>query len=167
MIIDHDPTPTVSTRAWKILVVDDEPSVIAATRYALSNLVVLGAPLEIVEATSAQGAKQILASDPSFAVAFIDVVMETQDAGLQLVKAIRDELGLASLRIVIRTGQPGQAPELSVIQHYDINDYRHKADLDRTRLVTSLTAAIRAYKQIESIEAHRRGLKKSLMPLAT
>jgi EAL domain-containing protein (putative c-di-GMP-specific phosphodiesterase class I)/CheY-like chemotaxis protein len=160
MIVDHDPTPSTTKPAWKILVVDDDPTVLAATRYALANIEVLGAPLEIVEASSALSAKEILTHDSGFAVAFVDVVMETPDAGLKLVQAIRDELDLRALRIVIRTGQPGQAPEISVIEQYDINDYRHKADLDRTRLITSLTAAIRAYKQIESIKAHRRGLEK-------
>lgn len=89
----------------------------------------------------------------------LDVVMESEDAGLQLVRHIRDELRLNAVRIVLRTGQPGYAPEIETVQSYDINDYKTKSELTRTRLYTVLTAAVRSYRQICALEANRRGLE--------
>ncbi|HJW56374.1 MAG TPA: EAL domain-containing protein [Burkholderiaceae bacterium] len=85
--------------------------------------------------------------------------MESPNAGLDLVQRIRHELGLTDVRIILRTGQPGHAPELKVIRDYDINDYKTKAELTHTRLVTALIAAIRSYDQLRTISANRRGLE--------
>jgi len=40
----------------------------------------------------------------------LDVIMETDQAGLDLVEFIRDTLKNETVRIILRTGQPGQAP---------------------------------------------------------
>lgn len=135
---------------WRILVADDDEDVHSATAFALTRIQVDGRPLELLHAHSAAEAEALLRAERGIAVAMLDVVMETQDAGLRLVELIRNELELSAMRIVLRTGQPGYAPELEVIQKYDINDYRTKSELNRTRLVTTLTAALRAYEQIES-----------------
>lgn len=137
---------------WSILLVDDEPDVHAATCLALKNLVIEERPLSFLHAYSAKEAKQILARAKNIAVAIIDVVMETDEAGLQLVHYIRNQLNNHNLRIILRTGQPGYAPELKTIQQYDINDYRTKTELTQTRLYTSLTIAVRSYSQIKQIE---------------
>ena len=92
----------------------------------------------------------------------LDVVMETPDAGLQLIRHVREELGNRSLRVILRTGQPGYAPEIDTIRAYDINDYKTKSELTRVRLFTSLTVAIRSYWQIHQLEANRRGLEMIL-----
>ena len=86
--------------------------------------------------------------------------METDNAGLQVVKRIRDELQLDELRIILRTGQPGYAPEESVIKEYDINDYKTKTELTRSKLVTTIISSIRSYQQIKTINQNRRGLQK-------
>lgn len=147
-------------RSWLVLIVDDDEQVHEATEYALLDVTILGRQLELLHAYSAREARNILESSTGIAVVFLDVVMENESAGLDLVKVIRTELGLKDLRIILRTGQPGYAPELEAIRDYDINDYRTKAELTRTRLITSLISAIRSYEQIHTINCSRQGLTK-------
>ena len=136
---------------WKVLIVDDESEVHDATVFALSNLIVHGCALVFLHAKNELEAQTQLERNPDVAVILLDVVMEAGDSGLRLVKRIRDDLRMDAVRIVLRTGQPGYAPELDVIQKYDINDYKTKLELTRTRLATAITAAIRSYNQIRAI----------------
>lgn len=145
-------------KPWRVLIVDDEREVHAATLFALKGLNIAGRPLEFLQAFSAAEARGIMERTPDIAVVLLDVVMEREDAGLQLVRVIRDELGCTDTRIILRTGQPGYAPELEVIRDYDINDYKTKSELTRTRLVTSLTTAIRSYEQIRTVRESARGM---------
>ncbi len=151
-----------AAQPWRILVVDDEPDVHAATLYALQGVEVLGHCLEFIHAYSAVQAHRILLDTQNIAVILLDVVMEEDDAGLKLVRTIRDELRNAAVRIILRTGQPGYAPELEIIRDFDINDYKTKSELTRTRLITSIITAIRAYEQICSVRASQRGMDKIL-----
>ena len=144
---------------WPILVIDDDPEVHSATRFALAGVDILGRALQLDYASSSAEARQMLQLRQDYAVILLDVVMETEDAGLQLVGFIRETLGMQEVRIILRTGQPGYAPELAVFTNYDINDYRTKAELSRTRLVTSLTAALRSFQQLRTIAEGRRGLE--------
>lgn len=144
---------------WWIVVVDDDPEVHEATRIALNRVQVHGRPLRLVHLHSAAEARRELPTLEVPAVILLDVVMETEDAGLALVDFIRNECKLSATRIVLRTGQPGYAPESSVFARYDINDYFTKAELSRTRLITTITSAIKSHEQIRSIEESRRGLE--------
>lgn len=146
--------------AWKILIVDDDEDVHAATRYALDDIRILDRSLQLDSAYSAKEAAAYLKKNRDTAVVFLDVVMETEDSGLRLVEMIRQEMGLEDIRIILRTGQAGYAPELDVITRYDINDYRAKSDLTHTRLITSLTSALRSYQQIHQINVSRAGLSQ-------
>lgn len=146
-------------RAWRVLVVDDEADVHEATELALRDLVVEGRQLVFSHAYSAHEAGEILAGDADLAVVLLDVVMESEDAGLRLVRRIREDLGYRAMRIILRTGQPGYAPEIDTIRAYDINDYKTKSELTRVRLFTSLTVAIRSYRQLLQLETGRRGLE--------
>lgn len=143
---------------WRILIIDDDPEVHQATMIAVSSEIIAGRPLVFLHAYSSREARSILATTPDIAVILLDVVMEQEDAGLRLVRVIREDLGLSEVRIVLRTGQPGYAPELQVIREYDINDYKTKSELTRTRLVTALTTAVRSYEQLRKINASRHGL---------
>jgi diguanylate cyclase (GGDEF)-like protein len=143
----------------RILIVDDDEDVHQATTFALQGLDILNHPLEFLHAYSAAEAEKILLSESDIAVILLDVVMESEDAGLRLVERIRHDLAQTNPRIILRTGQPGYAPELSAIRDYDINDYKTKNELTRTRLYTSVTAAIRSYDQICKLDASRRGLE--------
>ncbi|NMG77332.1 putative bifunctional diguanylate cyclase/phosphodiesterase [Aromatoleum diolicum] len=145
---------------WKIAIVDDDEDVHRSTELSLANTEILGRPLAFLHAYSAEDARTLFASERDIAVILLDVVMETQDAGLRLVDEIRNRFGLRDVRIILRTGQPGYAPELDAIRDYDINDYKNKSELSRTRLYAALTAAIRAYQQIRIVDTSRAGLAR-------
>jgi diguanylate cyclase len=144
--------PGEAGSVWRLLVVDDEPDVHRATLFALSDVKILGRDLEFLHAYSAGEAAGLLKSERDIAVVLLDVVMEREDAGLALVRTIREELKLADLRIILRTGQPGYAPELETLHDYDINDYKTKSELTRTKLFASVTSALRAYRQIQALD---------------
>lgn len=158
--IHDDDAPLQARLVWYVLIVDDDPEVHAATRFVLRGQELLGRQIELHSAFTAAEARQRLAEFRNYAVVLLDVVMEEPDAGLRLVQTIRQELDLHAVRVILRTGQPGYAPELEVIRRYDINDYRTKSELTQTRLLTSLISALRGYEQIRSIEASRRGLSQ-------
>ncbi|SOD95248.1 Response regulator c-di-GMP phosphodiesterase, RpfG family, contains REC and HD-GYP domains [Caenispirillum bisanense] len=146
--------------AWVVLVVDDEPEVHAVTAMVLSDVRFKGRSVRLLSAHSAREAREILAARRDIAVVLLDVVMETDDAGLQLVRHIRGDLGNRAVRIILRTGQPGQAPERDVILAYDINDYKAKTELTSQKLFTTLVAALRSYEDILALEMSRQGLRK-------
>src|SRR5213592_767102 len=144
---------------WKVAVIDDEPAVHDGTRFALSDYRLSGQGLEILSAYSAAEGRELLRRHPDVAVVLLDVIMETDTAGLDLVEFIRHELKNETVRIILRTGQPGQAPERRVIVDYDINDYKAKTELTADKLFTTLTAALRGYQQLQRMEETRRGLE--------
>ncbi|WP_051278779.1 two-component system response regulator [Chitinilyticum aquatile] len=146
-------------QAWPILVVDDDEAVHAATRLALHGITIQHRKLELTHASSAAEARALLETQRHFAVILLDVVMESGQAGLELVGDIRKQYGMTECRIILRTGQPGYAPEIAVFNEYDINDYRTKSELTRTRLITAITSALRSYDQIRTIAENRRGLE--------
>ncbi len=147
---------------WKLLIVDDEPEIHAVTRMILAKVMFKDRPLELLSAFSAEEAKAALREHSDIAAILLDVVMESDDAGLKLVGYIRDELQNKAVRIILRTGQPGQAPEERVIVDYDINDYKAKSELTAQKLFTSVIAALRAYETIMQLDKNRRGLEKIL-----
>lgn len=158
-----DDTGTASedsnARKWKIAVIDDDPAVHDGTRFALSDYSLNGQGLEILSAYSAAEGRKLMAEHGDIAAVLLDVIMETDVAGLELVEFIRNEIRNETVRIILRTGQPGQAPERRVIVQYDINDYKAKTELTADKLFTSLTAALRSYQQLERMVQTRRGLE--------
>jgi signal transduction histidine kinase len=158
-----DDTGTASedsnARKWKIAVIDDDPAVHDGTRFALSDYSLNGQGLEILSAHSAAEGRKLMREHSDIAAVLLDVIMETDIAGLELVEYIRNEIRNETVRIILRTGQPGQAPERRVIVQYDINDYKAKTELTADKLFTSLTAALRSYQQLERMVQTRRGLE--------
>lgn len=152
--------PPLALAGWKVLLVDDEPEVHEVTRLVLGNFRFEDRPLDIFSAMTAEEAKQILQEHDDIAVILLDVVMESDQAGLNLVDHIRNVMGNRNVRIVLRTGQPGQAPEHEVIVRYDINDYKEKTELTSQKLATTLFASLRSYRDIMTIEANKRGLER-------
>jgi len=146
-------------RNWKIAVIDDDQAVHEGTRFALSDYSLNGQGLEILSAYSAAEGRALMRAHPDIAAVLLDVIMETDVAGLELVEYIRNEIRNETVRIILRTGQPGQAPERRVIVQYDINDYKAKTELTADKLFTSLTAALRSYQQLERMVQTRRGLE--------
>ena len=137
---------------WPILVVDDEEDVHSMTSLLLADVQFQDRRFELISSLTAANARNILQDRRDIAVILLDVVMEEDDAGLKLVHWIRNELGNHDVRIILRTGQPGQAPQRDVIVGYDINDYKSKAELSAEGLFTAVIAALRAYDYIMSIE---------------
>jgi response regulator RpfG family c-di-GMP phosphodiesterase len=141
---------------WKVLLVDDEPDIHDITKLTLTRFRLDGLALTFLHAYSGAEAKEVLAREKDIALVFLDVVMEREDSGLEVARWLRQDLGNQFTRIVLRTGQPGQAPEERVIVDYDINDYKEKTELDRTKLFTTTFAALRAYRDIMKVEDARR-----------
>ena len=156
---DAGPGDAPTGPTWTIAVIDDDLAVHEGTRFALSDYCLNGQRLNILSAYSAAEGRKLMQANPDIAAVLLDVIMETDDAGLDLVEYIRNDLRNETVRIILRTGQPGQAPERRVIVDYDINDYKAKTELTADKLFTSLTAALRSYQQLERMVQTRRGLE--------
>ena len=164
---NHDPyleeknwVPNYHTDVWKVMIVDDEHEIHEVTQLALDGFVFQGKALTFLSAYSGAEAKSLLDTNPDTAVIFLDVVMEEHDSGLQVVKYIRQTQKNHLVRIILRTGQPGQAPEQSVIVNYDINDYKLKVELTQQRLFVSMVASLRSYYDLLRIELNKIVLKQ-------
>jgi CheY-like chemotaxis protein len=142
----------------RVLVVDDEPDVAAVTRLSLRGMRHSGRPVELVTASTGVGAVEAMRADPGIAVILLDVVMETDTAGLDACRAIRDDLGNRFVRILLRTGQPGIAPERATIDDYDIDGYLPKTELTTNRLYVAVRTALKAYEELLDLDRHRRVL---------
>ncbi|ATD07642.1 DUF3369 domain-containing protein [Pseudoalteromonas piscicida] len=156
----ESPTNKMAETYWDILVVDDEEDIHQVTKLVLSGFKFENKALRFHHAYSAQEAKAILDTEQNISVGLIDVVMESNHAGLDLVRYIRDDLANFDIRLVLRTGQPGEAPEESVIRDYDINDYKNKTELTAVKLKTLLYSALRAHRDIQTIEKYKMGLER-------
>lgn len=133
----------------QVLVVDDDEYVHQLTQLVLKGFKFEGQSIELIDSYSGFDAKERLKAHPDVAVVLLDVVMETDDSGLQVVNYIRNDLNNSTARILIRTGQPGAAPEETVFNEYDINDYLSKTDISANKLRMSLINALRSYRDIK------------------
>ena len=145
---------------WKIIISDDEEQIHKITKLALSHFTFAGKKLQFYSAYTAEETIQLVSSHPDTAMILQDVVMETDNAGLEVVKYVREVLNNDYVRIVLRTGQPGQAPERQVIVDYDINDYKEKTELTSQKLFTLMYASLRSYRDIMTIDHNKKGLQK-------
>ena len=175
LLLEDDPpeatrltrTPLPGPLSWKVVVVDDDEDVHTVTRLALGGSLVDGYPVRLVGARSAAEARTMLRATPDVALVLLDVVMEADDAGLRLAQWIRGELGNGLVRIVLRTGQPGRAPEASVMARFDIHDYHAKAELSALRLRTAVSGGVRAYRDLRMLTQQRNGLERVIRATAT
>jgi len=133
---------------WKVLMVDDEPDIHAVIRLALQDVVIEGRPLQLLDAKSGEETKARLNEHPDIALILLDVVMETERAGLDLVRYIRKELNNRTIQIVLVTGQPGYAPQREVIQDFEIDGYRLKSELSADKLFVTVYAALRTHNAL-------------------
>lgn len=145
---------------WKVLIVDDDESVHTITKSVLRNQEIDGRGIEFYSAFSGTEAIDLLSNIDEVAVIFLDVVMESNEAGLEACRRIREELKNDLVRIILRTGQPGSAPENEVIIKYRINDYKEKTDLTASKLFSCMVTAIRSYQDLLNLEQSKEGLKK-------
>lgn len=154
------PREVVARPVWKVMIVDDEEEVHAISTIVLRDFEFEGYGLEFLSAYSGAEGMRLINENPDTAVMLLDVVMESDEAGLDVVKYIRNELQNRFVRIILRTGQPGEAPEKTIVANYDINDYKEKTELTSDKLTTSVMSAIRAYRDIVALESSRRGLER-------
>ena len=126
---DTEEDEEIALQPWKVLIVDDEPEVHAVTKLALSDFIFLNRRIQFMSAYSGEQAREFFKEHRDIAVVLLDVVMETDDAGLKVAEYVRNNLNNHFTRIILRTGQPGQAPEKDIIVNYDINDYKSKTEL--------------------------------------
>lgn len=147
-------------KPYKIVIADDDEEVHRVTRMIFHGFLFDDHPLELIDTYTAAQTIEVFYRTPDIAVLFLDVVMEKNFSGLEVVRTLREQLQNNSTRIILRTGQPGEAPEEEVIRDYDINDYRLKTELTASRLKTTLYSALRNYRDIQSLEKHKSGLEK-------
>jgi CheY-like chemotaxis protein len=139
----------------RVLVVDDEPDIFAMTKLSLRKLRYNDHPVELIHCSSGTEAVEFVRQHPDTSVILLDVVMESETAGLDACRAIRGELGNRLVRILLRTGQPGVAPEKKAIDEYDIDGYLLKTELTTTRLYAAVRTAIKAYEELVELQRHR------------
>ena len=88
---DDAPNAPARNRKWKVMLVDDEPDVHAVTRMALSDFTFNGRGLEFISVYSGKDAKTAIIEHPDTAIMLLDVVMETEHAGLDVARFVRGE----------------------------------------------------------------------------
>ncbi|MBT1248112.1 HD domain-containing phosphohydrolase [Thermosipho sp. 1244] len=145
---------------WKVLLVDDEEDIHALTSIILKDIKFKNKRIKLLSAYSAKQAKELLIKEKDISLSIIDIVMENENSGLELVKFIRETLNNQIMRIVIRTGQPGYAPPRDIILKYNINDYREKSELSSNGLFTMVIARLREYSEIKKLYSQKNLLEK-------
>ncbi|GGA64584.1 hypothetical protein GCM10011369_02450 [Neiella marina] len=160
-LLDDKPECAQKTRQkpWKIAIVDDEPQVHKITKLALQGFEFENRSLTFVQAYDAASARELFRQHNDIAVVLLDVVMDSDDAGLRLVEFLRDDLGNHYSRIVLRTGQPGMAPQHEVVSHYDIDCYRAKTELTHQALTQTFYTTLRAYRDLVRMQRYQHGLE--------
>lgn len=147
------------TEEWKILSVEDDPTFQATICHALKGYQYNGRPITILTASSAQEAVETLSTTDNIALILLDVVMEADDAGLRLVKSVRDVLGDNCMRIVLLTGEPGMAPQAEVMAQYDIDEYWSKSDISQEKLIGVVNSNLRTWNFMNELRRARTGLQ--------
>lgn len=148
-------TEQAHKEVWKVLIVDDEQSVHSITNTVLNGITFDNKKLEFLSAYSGTQAREMMEAQSDIALILLDVVMENDNAGLEFVDYVRNELSNKFVRIVLRTGQPGYAPEKEVIDQYDINDYKEKTELTAQKLYTTVITSLRNYKDLKELESEK------------
>ena len=160
LFIEDESQPLQTAETWKILIVDDEVEVHQVTKLALKNFSFEGKRLTLIDAYSGEEAKELIQAHPDIATILLDVVMEKNDSGLDVVNYIRSSLKNDFVRIIIRTGQPGECPEHLLILTYDINDYKTKTELTKPKLLTAVTTALRTYSAIAKLDGSKAEMER-------
>ncbi len=143
------------TSRHKILVIDDDPDVHVISRMTLKSLTFQRRGVDILSASSAREGLKVLRTVPNIAVVLLDVVMENDRSGLAACEQIRGQQGNTFVRILLRTGQPGAAPERDVIHKYDIDGYLSKGELTAARLYSAVRTSLKAYTELAVLEQRR------------
>ena len=149
--------------AWKILIADDDEGVHSVTELVFNSFKFNDKPLQFINTYSGEETLEVLKKNTDIAVILLDVVMETDDAGLKVIDKIRNELNNKMIRIILRTGQPGQAPEDRVLIDYDINDYKNKSELTSRKLKSSIITSLRSFIDLKKINELNTTLERKVV----
>ena len=160
LFTEDESEPPQPEESWKILIVDDDAEVHNVTRLALKNFTFEGKALKFINAYSGQEAKELIQTHPDVAMILLDVVMEKDNSGLEVVSYIRSSLKNDFVRIILRTGQPGKCPENLVILTYDINDYKTKTELTKPKILTAVVTALRTYSAITKLDSSKAEMER-------
>lgn len=147
---------------WNILIVDDDEEVHVITKMVLKDFSYKNKKIKFFDAYNIDDTKEILNSKIEFSLVLLDIIMETDDAGLKLTKYIREDLNNSLIRIILRTGQPGSAPEEKIVIDYDINDYKEKTELTNVKLKSSIISCLRSFDELKKIQNHKEILEKEV-----
>ncbi len=145
---------------YKVVIADDEEEIHRMTKLVLKGFELEGTKLQFYDTYSGKETMEFLKQNNDIAIILLDVVMEDDDAGLQVVKYLRETLNNNVTRIILRTGQPGKAPEERVIVEYEIDDYKSKTELTVQKLFSTIYVCLRAHKNIKTLNRHKEGLHK-------
>ncbi|MEC4989980.1 MAG: response regulator [Oscillatoria sp. PMC 1068.18] len=157
---EEDTTESSSSETyWKLLIVDDDAQVHKVTQLALKNFVFENKKIEFFSAYSQAEAQEIINKHPDIALILLDIVMDKDDSGLELINYIRNYLKNEISRIIIRTGQPGKVPENTVILNYDVDSYKTKTELTKSKLITTVVTGLRAFREIEKLDRNKDNLE--------
>ena len=145
---------------YKIIISDDDEEVHRMTKLVLKGFQMEGIGLTFLDAYSEKETIEVLKNHPDAAIILLDVVMEDNESGLRVVKFMREEMKNNLTRIILRTGQPGVAPEERIIVDYEIDDYKSKAELTVQKLISTMYVCLRAHKNIKALNQHKEGLNR-------
>ncbi len=151
---------------WRVMIVDDDVDVHVVTKFSLSNTSFMGRRISFLHAYSGAEAMTLLRGTPDVALILLDVIMESEDAGLRLAHRVRTELGDKTVRIILRTGQAGQALENSIIVDNDISDFWCKTDLTTRKLFTTVVSSLRTYAVLRDCAQRMETLNAALASAA-
>lgn len=125
---------------WNVLVVDDDLDIHAVTKLCLSHAVIANRNLKLIDVYSGHAAIDVLKANDNIDLILLDVVMETQDAGLEVARWLHEDANwLRKPKIIIRTGQPGfhQIAEITKNKHVDA--VLHKSSTSYAILIDTIT----------------------------
>ena len=140
-------------KEWNVLVVDDEPDVLAEIKLALRDVTVYGLPVKVHTAESKAQAIALLngplalpgSSEPIVAVAIVDATLNDDLSGLALCKYIRDEAGGHSVQLYLRAGPPEPVLERGVLDAYDVSGYFTRLELTEQKLYALVKGGVRQW----------------------
>lgn len=154
---------------WKLLIVDDDREGIhSLTRSILEDIQFNNQFIQIISTFSVKEAKEVLFKMNDIAVILLDLVMEHENAGFDLVSFVRKEklyddkkvfiekgLGNKQIQIILRTGYPKDDIKNS-IEKYGINSYLTKQGVTDTILINTVKKSLKDFNKIGKEKTHEK-----------
>lgn len=147
---------------WQVLIVDDDPNGHVMPQRALNELTFRRRKVEVIDAFSTGEALKKLEENADIAVAVVDIILQTEDEGLRLVRTIREEMGNRLIRIILRSGEERKFPESRLIIDYDINGYTGRSEDSAKQFLISIITAFRSYEHLRTIYSLNKSLEEKV-----